>query len=122
MNRSFLDDLPIDIPDYLKNAAYDLRPQGIGELAWLYPTVLDVIGILAAHGLAILGGDVYRQGKQSLVNTGDNWYVPANSGMPWDVYVREAAQRAISYIETYDSRHGPGFWFSLVFAHNPALD
>lgn len=115
MRRQFLDDLPNDFPEHLLRAAYDLRAHGIGELAWRYPIVLDVIDVLAAHDLTILGGEAYRDGERDVVVTGDGWSVKERKAVPWRDYVREAERLAKSYIEAYHARNGVAFWYSLVF-------
>ncbi|MGZ3602495.1 MAG: Imm40 family immunity protein [Ktedonobacterales bacterium] len=115
MSRSYREELPDDFPDHLLQAAQDLRQLYVDELAWLYLVVLDVIDVLAAHGLVISGGDVIRITPSGPDFTGDSWYINENTGLPQAEYVREAVQRAKTYIEAYHARNGDGFCYSVIF-------
>lgn len=120
MSRHYRERLPSGFPTHLLDAATDLAPLDINELAWPYPLVLEVVNGLADHGQAILGGDVFRSDRSAPEITGDSWYVERNQGLPWLEYVKTTAHKARQYIETYHARNGDAFLYSVVFA--PDLD
>ncbi len=115
MSRSYREWFPRDFPDHLLQAAHDLRWLHVDELAWPYPVVFEVIDVLASHGLVISGGDVLRITPNGPDFTGDSWYYEDRIGLPQADCIREAAQRAATYIEAYHSCNGDGFCYSVVF-------
>jgi hypothetical protein len=93
-----------------------------GELAWQYPTILQVVATLAAQGDAILGGDVmYDAGEGTLdyYHNGmycGNWHLNWEGEWSWAEYVAESVAVTIRYVETYVLRNDGNYWFVPVFA------
>lgn len=116
MNNPYLEKVPSGFPQVLLTIGQ--KPLGVNAIAWPYPAILDAVGVLAEHGMAILGGDVYRRSEQGLILTYDNWSVDRRKGSSWIEYVKDAAQRAISYIEAFHATKGDEFWYSVGFARD----
>ena len=95
-----------------------------GELAWQYRTVLEVVTALAAHGYAILGGEVmyaaegenapldYYHGEMYCGNWGRDWKKSEES---WADYVAASVAVTERYIEAYVQRNGDAYWFVPSF-------
>jgi hypothetical protein len=96
----------------LKNAI-DLQSIGIHELAWKYDYIIKVIKTINAHGIIILGGDVYRINdiNKRISSTGDSWYFEKKLT---DDSVAESETKAIDYISNYYNRNGECFCYSVV--------
>lgn len=102
------------IPERMREQAIDLRQICIAGLAWTYPAILEVIQYVADHEHAILGGDVYAIDSRGPVATGDTWYAEPCEGTSRADFVNLGAARAREYVETYHSRNGERFLYSIV--------
>jgi hypothetical protein len=93
-----------------------------GELAWQYPTILEVVAALAAQGYAILGGDVMHDERGQLdYYHGDvycgNWYLDWKPDeWSWPEYIVKSVSITTHYIEDYVQRNDGSFWYVPVFA------
>jgi hypothetical protein len=93
------------------------RENSSSELAWQYPTVLEVVAALAEREYAILGGDVMHdvRGGQLDYYHGNvycgNWYLDWKREAPWAEYVLESVAVTVRYIEAYVRRNGNDSWF-----------
>ena len=91
------------------------------ELAWQYPTILEVVAALAARGDAILGGDVMYDVKgRGLDYYHDgvycgNWGLDWKGKGAWADYVAESVAVTVRYIEAYVQRNSDEYWFVPVF-------
>jgi hypothetical protein len=110
--------MPEDIPQGLISQA---RKDSSGQLAWLYPVVLEVVAALGTDGCAILGGDVmYPRAEGTLghyhgeVYCG-NWYIDLKEEESWADFVAKGLAVTRDYIETYVRMNGDAYWFLPVF-------
>jgi Immunity protein 40 len=107
--------MPEDFPPQLIALARGLNDPS-SELAWQYPTILEVVAALAARGDAILGGDVmYDVEGWGLDYCYDNWSLDWKGEGAWADYVAESVAVAARYIEAYVQRNGGDYWFVPVF-------
>ena len=115
--------MPDDFPLQLIGLA---RENQSHELAWQYPTVLEVVAAMNERGYAILGGDVMREGRQGLDYYTDdnvylgNWYRDWKREGAWAQYVKESVAATVRYIEDYVNMNGSAFWFVPIFADEEA--
>ena len=114
-SQRYREGLPHDFPAQLLAAGQDLAPQGSDEFAWSYPSVLEVIDAFAERNQAILGGEVYRAVQPRIAVTGDAWDVHRDQEQPWAEYVRDSAEKAKRYLETYHTRNGEGVWYTPFY-------
>ena len=52
----------------------DLRDLGINAYAYSYSVITDLLAIVQANNLTILGGDVFCYKNAQLTHTYDNWH------------------------------------------------
>lgn len=105
--------LPQGFPSQLTALA---REKLCGELAWQYPTILEIVAALAARENAILGGDVMHDVEGwGLDYCYDNWSLDWKGEGAWGGYVAESVAVAARYIEAYVRRNGGDYWFVPVF-------
>jgi hypothetical protein len=88
----------------------------LGQRTWEYPIVLDVLEWLLSARIAVLGGDVLRDGLGGPCHTGDNWYLNPQPGMLWGTYVDQSIHRAREYICAYPKSSAGRYLFALVCA------
>lgn len=111
--------LPEDFPPRLIALARGLKDPS-SDLAWQYPTILEVVTALAARGDAILGGDVmhdvegwgldyYHDGVYC-----GSWSLDWKGEGAWADYVTESVAVTVRYIEAYVQRNGGDYWFVPV--------
>lgn len=111
--------IPASYPPELLDSA---RENQSGELAWQYPTILEVVAALAAQGFAILGGDVMyvEDGRLDYFHDGiycGNWYLDWRPGeQSWQAYVAESVSVTVRYIEEYVRRNSEAYWYVPVAA------
>jgi hypothetical protein len=121
-------DLPASFPSDLRDLAREAVFGGLAQLAWQYPTILEVVAALASTEYAILGGDVLHDEAGKLNHFhGDmycgNWYLhwePAERS--WEAYVVESASVTVRYIEAYVQRNGTSYWYAPTFADKAAYE
>lgn len=111
--------LPADFPSHLRETARALVFEDhITNLAWQYPSILEVGTEFAKRGYAILGGDVmHDNGRELDYYDGEvycgNWYLNKAQDESWADYVAHSLVVTIQYIEAYVKRNGVEYWYTL---------
>lgn len=101
------------VPQMIYSKGIDLHDSvGVNEIAWYFSDALEVIQFLRLNNFVILGGDVYKMGKEGIEVTFDNWYFDKSCG---ENQLNESAEKAKSYISNYHARNGDGFAYTFVF-------
>jgi hypothetical protein len=101
----------------LLKQAQNLRGYGIEEIAWTYPTIVEVIKVIAELNHVILGGEVYYHNGRRIRMTYDHWSVEhrgtGSAPTEWAQYVQYSVELATNYIEQYRARNGDAFWYTV---------
>ena len=74
-----------------------LKPLGLNEIAWKYEDILQLIDMIRAQNVPILGGDVYKMENGVIVPTYDSWYVNGSQDT-----ISNSWDRAEDYIRNYE--------------------
>ena len=99
------------LPLELQLKSLPLSALGCNEVAWKAENVFEVIDILLAQSVIILGGDVYRLCDSSIEITYDSWFYSGDGGRESS---EESCSLAKNYIQKYIDRNGQDFVYSLV--------
>ena len=102
----------LNLPKELIDSAKSLKHIGISEIAWDWQNVIKAVEFLYQCNYAVLGGDVYNSNLES---TYDSWYINKDEAKSRDEFIRQARDKAISYINQYHDTNGNGFYYSIVF-------
>ena len=105
--------LPKHFPEVLINSAYSLNSIGIAGVVWMYEDVIKAIYSYTNKQYIILGGDVYRKEDDHFIPTPDGWYYNPKYNI-WREDVENSRNKAIEYIESYHTRNGDSYGYSLV--------
>lgn len=97
------------ISEELGSIAIDLNEFGISNLAWQYPTIIEVLKEAYENGKVILGGDIYFLVDGKLETKGDNWYFNKDGLNDSE----KSFSKAVEYIEIY-MLNNSGCIFSIV--------
>jgi hypothetical protein len=86
----------------LRETGLPLSAWGVNETAWDKKSAKRVTKVCADAGLAILGGDVWRQhGDGNWRATGDNWYSERRPREAVSAFVRRSRSETEAYLESY---------------------
>lgn len=86
----------------LRKEGLPLSEWGANETAWDKQRAKMVTEICASAGLAILGGDVWRQERDGRWRpTGDNWFSEKGPGEEISAFVRRSRVAADDYLDRY---------------------
>lgn len=89
----------------------NLNHLGIKAYAYSSSVILDLLAIVKANNLTILGGDVFCYKNGQLTHTYDNWYYEKQN------FTRDCSKsihQTEKYISNYVKNHGEGYYFSIV--------
>lgn len=89
----------------------DLRDLEIDAYAYDYSAIPDLLAIIQANNLIILGGDVFCYKNGQLTHTYDNWYYEKQDPT---IDSRISIFRTEKYISNYVKNHGEHYYFSIV--------
>ena len=89
----------------------DLRDLGIDAYAYDYSVIPDLLAIVQANNLAILGGDVFCYKNGKLTHTNDHWYYEKQDPT---IDVSKSIFQTEKYISNYVKNHGEHYYFSIV--------
>lgn len=101
-----------DLPRELIASAKSLEHIGISEMAWDWQNAIKAVEFLCQCKYAVLGGDVYNGNLES---TYDSWYINKDDAKSSDEFIKQARDKAISYIKQYHDINGNEFYYSIVF-------
>lgn len=85
-------------PDLLRDVV-DLRPYGVDEWAIPVAQAKEACRVLAAAGLAILGGDYWFKLEEGFEPGFDAWAIGSKGGEAWNDYVASALLQAEQAID-----------------------
>ena len=89
----------------------DLRDLGIDAYAYDYLVIPDLLDIVQANNLVILGGDVFCYKNGRLTHTYDNWYYEKQDPT---IDSSKFILQTEKYISNYVKNHGEHYYFSIV--------
>ena len=89
----------------------DLRDLGIDAYAYDYSAIPDLLAIVQANNLTILGGHVFCYKNGQLTHTYDNWYYEKQDPT---IDSSKSIFQTEKYISNYVKNHGKHYYFSIV--------
>ena len=89
----------------------DIRDLGIDAYAYDYSVIPDLLAIVQANNLTILGGDVFCYKNGQLTDTYDNWYYEKQDPT---IDSSKSIFQTEKYISNYVKNHGKHYYFSIV--------
>ena len=89
----------------------DLRDLGIDAYAYDYSAIPDLLAIVQANNLTILGGDVFCYKNGQLTHTYDNWYYEKQDPT---IDSSKSIIQTEKYISNYVKNYGEHYYFSIV--------
>lgn len=101
------------IADSILSTGRTLSAIGVRNWALTKEQSLIALDLLAAEGIAILGGDVYEVVNDLVQPSYDNWYCDRLPGESADVFVERSLGKARSYIANYEDT-GRDILFAIV--------
>ncbi len=101
-----------ELPKDLIDSAKSLEHIGVLEMAWDWENAIKAIEFLYQCNYAIFGGDVY---KGNLEATYDSWYINKDEAKSRHEFIKQAKDKAISYINQYHDTNGDDFYYAIVF-------
>ena len=78
-----------------------LEPLGLEEVAWTMSDALEIVDLLAGKGVAVLGGDVYKESPDGLGPTYENWYCERSSGENSRAFAKRSREEAVTFLSSY---------------------
>ena len=87
------------LPTELRGEVVDLRPLGVDEWGIRLRFAKDACRLLAASGLAILGGDYWLSGDDGYQPASEAWAIPRRAGESWQEYVESSLVQAEAAID-----------------------
>ena len=97
--------------EHMHKRGINLNHLGINAYAYSYSVIPDLLAIVKANNLTILGGDVFCYKNGQLIHTYDNWYYEkqdSTSDCSKSIFQTE------KYIKHYVKNHGEHYYFSTV--------
>ena len=97
--------------EHMHKRGINLNHLGIHAYAYSYSVIPDLLAIVKANNLTILGGDVFCYKNGQLTHTYDNWYYEkqdSTSDCSKSIFQTE------KYIKHYVKNHGEHYYFSTV--------
>ena len=88
----------------------DLRDLGIDAYAYDYSAIPDLLAIVQANNLTILGGDVFCYKNGQLTHTYDHWYYEKQDPT---IDSSKSIFQTEKYISNYAKDHGDTIIFQL---------
>ena len=89
----------------------NLKHLGINAYAYSYSVILDLLAIVQANNLTILGGDVLCYKNAQLTHIYDNWHYEKQD--PTSDCSKSIPQTE-KYIKHYVKNHGEHYYFSII--------
>ena len=86
----------------LKQNGHSLESIGVSGFGLDKHFALELIKILRAENIAILGGDVYRINANQIEPTYDNWFLDKADGMDDSIYIEKSLEKAGMFIQNYN--------------------
>ena len=97
--------------EHICKRGINLNHLGINAYAYSYSVILDLLAIVQANNLTILGGDVFCYENTQLTHTYDNWhYEKQDSASDCSKSILQTEK----YIKHYVKNHGEHYYFSIV--------
>ena len=97
--------------EHIYKKGINLNQLGINAYAYSYSVILDLLAIVQANNLTILGGDVFCYKNGQLTHTYDNWYYEKQDPT---IDSCESIFQTEKYISNYVKNHGEHYYFSIV--------
>lgn len=97
--------------DHMHKRGINLKHLGINAYAYSSSVILDLLVIVKANNLTILGGDVFCYKNGQLTHTYDNWYYEKQN-LTSDC--SKSIHQTEKYISNYVKNHGEHYYFSIV--------
>lgn len=101
-----------EMPEDLRERAFDLRTQGVAEFAFPIEDVLRVISTIEEHHWTLLGGDVWRRTVDGAKPTGDSWFADQRPGETEEGFRTRAIGALRDFVKHY--RVGEGLMLTYV--------
>ena len=97
--------------EHIHKRGINLNHLGINAYAYSYSVITDLLAIVQANNLTILGGDVFCYKNAQLTHTYDNWHYEKQD--PTSDCSKSILQTE-KYIKHYVKNHGEHYYFSIV--------
>ena len=89
------------ILDAFSSRGRSLEPLGLQEIAWVKSDALEIVARLADKGVAVLGGDVYKEFPDGLRPTYENWYCERSSEEDFRAFTERSREKAVAFLRSY---------------------
>lgn len=90
-----------DLFNFVADHGVSLHSSGVNSYVLSKSTSLELIELLTAFEIAVVGGDVYTGEDNEFVATYDSWYIQSASSENVDEYVARSLAESKAYIEGY---------------------
>ena len=97
--------------DHMHKRGIHLKHLGINAYAYSSSVILDLLVIVKANNLTILGGDVFCYKNGQLKYTYDHWYYEKQDPT---IDSSKSIFQTEKYISNYVKDHGEHYYFSIV--------
>ena len=97
--------------EHIYKRGINLKHLGVNAYAYSSSVILDLLAIVQANNLTILGEDVFFYKNDQLTHTYDNWYYEKHD--PTSDCSKSILQTD-KYIKHYLKNHGEHYYFSIV--------
>ena len=97
--------------EHMHKRGINLKHLGINEYTYSSSVILDLLAIVKANNLTILGGDVFCYKNGQLTHTYDNWHYEKQN-LTSDC--SKSIHQTEKYISNYVKNHGEHYYFSIV--------
>ena len=97
--------------EHIHKRGINLKHLGINAYAYSYSVITDLLAIVQANNLTILGGDVFCYKNGQLTHTYDNWYYEKQNSTS---DCSKSIPQTEKYIKHYVKNHGEHYYFSIV--------
>ena len=97
--------------EQIHNRGINLNQLGINAYAYSYSVITDLLAIVQANNLTILGGDVFCYKNGQLTHTYDHWYYEKQD--PTSDCSKSILQTE-KYIRNYVKNQGDHYYFSII--------
>ena len=97
--------------EHIHKKGINLNHLGINAYAYSSSVILDLLAIVKANNLTILGGDVFCYKNGQLKHTYDHWYYEKQDPT---IDSSKSIIQTEKYISNYVKDHGEHYYFSIV--------
>ncbi|SRR6266571_5012535 len=92
------------VGESVRAQAIDLSPWGVLEHAFRSEDAIEAVNEITAAGIAVLGGDLWKQFHARPRPAHENWHVERHPGEQWQGYVARSQQTALAFIQEHGTK------------------